>query len=1126
MEPISLSTLGKPLVSIGRALAPLVKQLRAVRQAGADSAHVKVALLDAALETTLNRLHDIESHVTWWGELLQRAETAYVRPDYLAKPTIRDWLSEAAVRDDLKTLALAALLPRSGNQAAIIARVADRYAHHTGEAAPLAAGPIQAIVNILLAGTLAPGTKGDFVVAGLVQQGYEQMNARLDTIEGKIGALSSNDLVIRAHTEKCEGAAAKELIGTYIAAFQQTYGPLANELMIQPCSNAAETGLLQELVKRGSTSSGFVLSGPSGCGKTLTAYRLGLDSIAGEHIPIIIRGRDFDGSFWDAVDREVALLDIASSKALLEACRQVDRRILLLVDGYNECLEVQRGKLTRGVASAARRYKARVIVTTQCPLERADLLQLPILSVSEPDLDTKIEIARRASGGVAITAPLEPLLASVASGLEARLIGEIGRHIAANASRYAIFDSYFRRRLGINATAGIGALARIAGLLTDRISFSLTIRDLDRFCEQEGITTTLTRCLHEVALLATRGDRTSFGHELFLNAFAAEEVIRRAAGNTEDVLKALNSPRHAQRKILIVGAIDDESFLASVLSEIADAEVIEACVLGQCGAFARAWAERRCTEAINRMGAEAAQACFAIVDNAMFRIAPVKESLLRWSPQERAFLGAMAALVTQGRYLDPVLDAIATMDRRLTQENARLREIASVQKVALRSGMFANCYVWSGVLAISVVCGLVHSGLASIQRSKPASGAIYERLVRSDLSFGQLYLLLSLNRGSLHEHPSIPALLPELIRRNWRGAPYHLRLDLLEAAQFCGRAPESERLALIKVLEDLPPPEHPFLSTSFVEALQSLGALQDSEEEHVDVVRSDLRKLLVDQGTPQMQALAHSTWFAQFDHPYAGAYCEAISELSSGKKKTLLVMAAQGADDDGSFIGILLLELASFNDPVVGPIIARWTALPPTECFIPQDAIGNFGVAHIVLARLACALTANISSQTSNSAKALGSAGAALYWLNRCDLPRDDRRSEAAKALVPLLRHDEGVAANVLYELHRASFMSGEGFFRLPGDEPVCVSIGEAFPDEVADICRHCLWDPDGQHGYFSNYFDRHGVLSFAIAGLGAWGNSGDIALLRMWSHDDRHGRHAISLIKDLEGRAAAAALS
>jgi hypothetical protein len=154
METISLSTLGKPLISIGRALAPLVKQLRAERQAGTDSANVKTALLDAPLEETLNRLQDIESHDTWWRELLQRAESAYVRPDYLAKPSIRDWLTEAAVRDDLKTLARAALLPGSVDQAAITARLAERYAHYTGEAAPLATGPIEAIVNILLAGTL------------------------------------------------------------------------------------------------------------------------------------------------------------------------------------------------------------------------------------------------------------------------------------------------------------------------------------------------------------------------------------------------------------------------------------------------------------------------------------------------------------------------------------------------------------------------------------------------------------------------------------------------------------------------------------------------------------------------------------------------------------------------------------------------------------------------------------------------------------------------------------------------------------------------------------------------------------------------------------------------------------
>jgi hypothetical protein len=48
-----------------------------------------------------------EAHDSWWRELLQRAGTAYVRPAYLATPSVRAWLREAAVRNDLKALARA-----------------------------------------------------------------------------------------------------------------------------------------------------------------------------------------------------------------------------------------------------------------------------------------------------------------------------------------------------------------------------------------------------------------------------------------------------------------------------------------------------------------------------------------------------------------------------------------------------------------------------------------------------------------------------------------------------------------------------------------------------------------------------------------------------------------------------------------------------------------------------------------------------------------------------------------------------------------------------------------------------------------------------------------------------------
>ena len=204
METISL--LAKTLVPFAHALAPFIQQLRAERRAGGDSARLNTALLDGLLEETLSRLQDIEVHDSWWRELLQQAQCAYVRPDYLAKPSVREWLTEAAVRDDLKALARAELLAGSEDSPAITARLAERYAAHTGEALRLASGPIQAVVRILLAGAFARVDKGDRLVGGLIQASHATITAQLDTLGGKLDARPADPIVIQTHSEKAEAA--------------------------------------------------------------------------------------------------------------------------------------------------------------------------------------------------------------------------------------------------------------------------------------------------------------------------------------------------------------------------------------------------------------------------------------------------------------------------------------------------------------------------------------------------------------------------------------------------------------------------------------------------------------------------------------------------------------------------------------------------------------------------------------------------------------------------------------------------------------------------------------------------------------------------------------------------------
>jgi hypothetical protein len=115
-------------------------------------------------------------------------------------------LGEDGVRNDLRALARARLVSGETDEGAIKAHLSERYAAHTGEAATFAAGIIDAILNILLAGTLARATPGDLLVVGAIQEERTQTAAQLDRIEEKLGSLSADHLVVQVHTEKAQAA--------------------------------------------------------------------------------------------------------------------------------------------------------------------------------------------------------------------------------------------------------------------------------------------------------------------------------------------------------------------------------------------------------------------------------------------------------------------------------------------------------------------------------------------------------------------------------------------------------------------------------------------------------------------------------------------------------------------------------------------------------------------------------------------------------------------------------------------------------------------------------------------------------------------------------------------------------
>lgn len=913
---------------------------------------------------------------------------------------------------------------------------------------------------------------------------------------------------------------AERLLSAYGDAFVRTYGPTASEMVPVRCVHDGEALSSDAVVERVVMDGAVLLAGDSGCGKSLLSYKAALFALGQGCVPIVIPAKDFEGSLRNVANREATLLDAQSAAALISAARLSDRPLLLVVDGYNECVPSERQRLTRSIAAVVRRFDAIAIVSSRIGLERGDLLPAASYTVQAPDLETKQAIASNAAGGAPLEAFSE-LFETVGSGLEARIVGQLGQSLPSGTTRYGLFDAYVRERLGPAAFDGIRALSRIAGVMTDRVSFSVSVRELDRLSDREGVAGALLQTLQTANLLERRGDRVSFSHEMFLNVFAAEAILRRAGDDPDAVGLALRHPRYLEIRPFVLGAIDDDRFRRRVLSDVSDAGVVSACLAGQFGRDAERWANTRCDEVLARIGREIETVRFDVSKEFAWGVQARPETLQEWNAQDRAVLAAIGQDLVIGRRLDQVLNLIGKMDDRLGEEHGRLLDEAKKQKVGLRSGLYAMSYTTFGgrEIGIAQICGPAHSGQLYQGPKIAAEASLYERLRSESLSPGQVGLLIELDKYSERDTPSVGILLPAILKRLWARAPHHLRSALMLAAGMSAYALNDEqRQALIDVIHELMPSNNGLDSTGMIDALKLLGALDNDQAEYVASAKREIEAVLANRNDPLMFGAAAGLWSSQFDHPYDGAYWEAWGDLSVNDRNALLLMAAKDVDRLSLFSVPLLAEVASCGDPAAGTVIAPWTALPPKKEVMQQDAIRTFAMAHAALARLGYPLPDRSPEAASPAEQALLACGAIIYWLNREDISMAERRLKCAEPLATLSRHEQGVSAAVIGEFSDADRMFYESAKRLPGSEPLATSFAEHFPNEVAAIYRAALEQPVRQAGYFE-FFRNDDVMQKALANLGYLGDASDVPLLRAWSVHPNYGHVAVRAIKKIEER-------
>ena len=233
VEP-SLSALASLLRPFVAKVFRHVRRLSAERQAGQVSLTQPSSIMNDSLNETLDRIRGGGIDSGWWKSLLNRIGQQYIAPDFLIKPALLDWLHDDSAANDLKAIAAWRIMETAEDETALRDRLAQSYSNRTGEALYLAAGPIDVVVAILVAGYIAAIPPDQRATAGMMQAGFSQLGDRLDHLNRTISP-AIDPITRQAHTER----AAQELARILTL---RAFDPETERVDIQKLHDRLDTG--------------------------------------------------------------------------------------------------------------------------------------------------------------------------------------------------------------------------------------------------------------------------------------------------------------------------------------------------------------------------------------------------------------------------------------------------------------------------------------------------------------------------------------------------------------------------------------------------------------------------------------------------------------------------------------------------------------------------------------------------------------------------------------------------------------------------------------------------------------------------------------------------------------------
>lgn len=850
----------------------------------------------------------------------------------------------------------------------------------------------------------------------------------------------------------------------------------------------------------------IVLSGASGQGKTHLATHTAIALTDLGQMVVWIAADDYEnGRLSRSLNRAVAPFSTSHLDAdtLIAKAADGGTGITVIVDALEKC--PQPDELVKQLHALQNRYPTAILVTTASEEDVAHLATTERIELTDPSGDERARLATVYGTSDRVADSDE-----YRTRLEISVAAQVVSELPPDATNTDTLDAYIRRRTqGETVRAGLRCLA-VA--MDSGVRTALPIADAELALRRFSPLVAAPWAIDDVLdsqLVHTRQGRLRFQHERLSRFLAAEHLVI-SAEDGQALAQLLNQPTQRDLRDDALRLERDPVRRYDTLRHLGDPRVLAAAAQGAFGEETRRIAVADITELLVAATAAAPEASLSVDPHSEHFHSGNWHNPRQWTANEKTLLIAAGHCVYNGLFLTEIgalMDATDIAVRKAMREVRDAGGRAAISTVVASS--FERSPATQHLAAGLITCGAHDARIFDrADTGKATATAMWRPNPRC---YGRLFLAAYLSHPV--RHPTDAENLADLVATGLAAGGYHLRLELIQAAQFgCGVLKDDARHRMIDVLNGYDSdPRDWGTNTLLIETLASYGEIEPINS--LEGIQAEIAELLNAPDNPELHPVALSVVSRMFeDERVLGPYSEAIDTLPEDQRMMLFAMAALAPED--SFVaGPYSLRQLSDGVHAIHGIVAR--ALAQHAGAVPDD---TFDRQHAVASHLyALRGWARVSDALPPSAER--SRPLPIAWRLVDELLLLMFRNTTGTALTEaiwrqLISELPAAAAMVLHDIYRANIEHYGGMEPFDPHQDLLSS----YPEHVRELLEWALAHRESIRS--ADWYPMGGVSSYAVRTLGRVGTAQTADLLRHhYVHDAELGGEAVQSVHAIDTR-------